>query len=164
MDEVAEVKSRLEITEVVGGYLPLKQAGAQPEGAVPVSSGEIGELYGQPGEGHLSLLWLRRGRGYFQFRDEDGGLGFSRGAGDVGAQGRGGAEGEKGREQGAANRLRDRLYSAHELAVKYFQASLVQNPKALEYVVKKRRLNKETIKAFGIGYAPDSWNALRIFW
>ena len=44
--------------------------------------------------------------------------------------------------------------------MKYFQASLVKNPKALAYVTKKRGLTRQTIKDFQIGYAPDSWNAL----
>jgi DNA primase len=52
------------------------------------------------------------------------------------------------------------LLDAHELAVKYYQASLVKNQRALEYVVKKRKLSKQTIREFGIGYAPDSWEAL----
>jgi len=35
MDEVAEVKSRLEITEVVGAYVPLKQAGRNLKAPCP---------------------------------------------------------------------------------------------------------------------------------
>jgi DNA primase len=66
-------------------------------------------------------------------------------------------------EDGEAKRRRERLLEAHAQAARYFQASLMQNPKALEYVVKKRHLNRQTVKEFQVGYAPDSWNALTDF-
>jgi DNA primase len=55
------------------------------------------------------------------------------------------------------------MLEAHEQAVRYFQASLMQNGNALAYVVKKRHLNRQTVKDFQVGYAPDSWNALTDF-
>jgi DNA primase len=68
----------------------------------------------------------------------------------------------KGRpgESDAAKREHGRLLEAQALAAKYYQATLVKNERALAYVVGKRKLNKETIRDFQIGFAPESWEAL----
>jgi DNA primase len=57
-------------------------------------------------------------------------------------------------------RLKRRLLEAHQWAARYYQQSLLQNNRALEYVFKKRGLSKEIVQTFQIGYAPDSGDAL----
>ena len=56
-----------------------------------------------------------------------------------------------------------RLYHALELAASYYYQSLLKNHHALEYVFKKRRLSKEIVQDFKIGYAPTSGDALVLF-
>jgi DNA primase len=56
-----------------------------------------------------------------------------------------------------------RLLAASDLAATYYQQSLLSNPHALDYIFKKRRLNKKVIQDFRIGYAPDSGDAVTIF-
>ncbi len=46
-----------------------------------------------------------------------------------------------------------------EKAAHFYQQSLVQSPKALDYL-KSRGLTESTIRHFGLGYAPDQWQAL----
>ncbi len=163
MDEVAEVKSRLEITEVVGSYVPLKQAGRNLKAPCPFHQEKSASFMVSPEKGIYHCFGCGEGGDIFNFVMKMEGVDFrtalemlARKAG-VELKARGGDDG------GAVKRMRERLYVAHELAVKYFQASLVKNAKALEYVVKKRRLTRETIRDFGIGYAPDSWSALTDF-
>ncbi len=163
MDEVAEVKSRLEITEVVGAYVPLKQAGRNLKAPCPFHQEKSASFMVSPEKGIYHCFGCGEGGDIFNFVMKMEGVDFrqalemlARKAG-VELKARGADDG------GAVKRMRERLYAAHELTVKYFQASLVQNPKALEYVVKKRKLTRETIRDFGIGYAPDSWNALTDF-
>jgi DNA primase len=55
--------------------------------------------------------------------------------------------------------VRERLYSANKLAAEWFQAMLAQNPAAKEYL-KSRGIVDDTIRRFGIGYAPDHWTGL----
>jgi len=55
----------------------------------------------------------------------------------------------------------DHIRSLLEEAVTYYRHQLVNTPpgeKAHEYL-KQRGLNEETIEAFGLGYAPNSWDA-----
>lgn len=162
MDEVAEVKSRLEITEVVGGYVPLKQAGRNLKAPCPFHQEKSASFMVSPEKGIYHCFGCGEGGDIFNFVMKMEGVNF-REALEMLARKAGVELTAKKGENKEVNRLRDRLLRAHELAVKYYQASLVQNPKALEYVVSKRRLKKETVKAFEIGYAPDSWNALTDF-
>ena len=59
---------------------------------------------------------------------------------------------------------KDRLYKMNADAAKFFHACLMQKtPKsenALAYFTEKRKLSLATIKHFGLGYAPDSFDAL----
>ena len=162
MDEVAEVKSRLEITEVVGAYVPLKQAGRNLKAPCPFHQEKSASFMVSPEKGIYHCFGCGEGGDIFSFVMKMEGVDF-RQALEMLAR-KAGVElvARKG-ENKEANRLRVRLLEAHELAVKYFQASLVQNKKALDYVVQSRKLTRDTVKTFQIGYAPDSWGALTEF-
>lgn len=162
MDEVAEVKARLEITEVVGAYLPLKQAGRNLKAPCPFHEEKSASFMVSPEKGIYHCFGCSEGGDIFNFVMKMEGMDF-RQALEMLARKAGIELKARGGDDGAAKKLRERLIAAHELAVRYYQASLVQNQKALEYVIKKRRLGKQTIKDFQIGYAPDSWGALTEF-
>jgi DNA primase len=159
MDEVTEVKNRLEITEVVGAYLPLKQAGRNLKAPCPFHAEKSASFMVSPEKGIYHCFGCGEGGDVFNFVMKMEGMDF-RQALEMLARKAGVELKERSSDGGAAKKLRERLISAHELAVKYYQLSLINNQKALDYVIKKRRLGKETIRAFQIGYAPDSWNAL----
>lgn len=59
------------------------------------------------------------------------------------------------------NRLRRRCYEANREAARFFHASLYspEAQEAREYL-DKRRLAPETVKSFGLGFAPAKWDAL----
>lgn len=65
-------------------------------------------------------------------------------------------------EEAAEARLRTRLLELHEIAVAWFEEQLAspEGAMAREYLT-GRGLTQEGIKTFRIGYAPDSFNALR---
>jgi DNA primase len=162
MDEVAEVKARLEITEVVGAYLPLKQAGRNLKAPCPFHEEKSASFMVSPEKGIYKCFGCGEGGDIFNFVMKMEGVDF-RTCLEMLARKAGVELKARAGDDGAAKKLRGRLYEAHELAVKYFQASLVRNAKALEYVVGKRGLKRETIRDFQIGYAPDSWGALTEF-
>ncbi|MFT3742173.1 MAG: DNA primase [Gammaproteobacteria bacterium] len=53
----------------------------------------------------------------------------------------------------------DELYQLLEKAKRFFQTQLQQAPQALQYL-HNRGLNEHSIQQFGIGFAPDHWDAL----
>lgn len=162
MDEVAEVKSRLEITEVVGAYVPLKQAGRNLKAPCPFHDEKSASFMVSPEKGIYHCFGCGEGGDIFNFVMKMEGVDF-RTCLEMLARKAGVELKARSGDDGAAKKMRERLYAAHELAVKYFQANLIQNPKALEYVVKKRGLKRETVRDFQIGYAPESWEGLSSF-
>ncbi len=55
--------------------------------------------------------------------------------------------------------LLDKIYAMNREAGKFYHNQLINNKIALEYF-EDRKLTLATIKSFGLGYAPDSWDAL----
>lgn len=156
MNEVEEIKSRLEIADVVGGYVQLKQAGRNLKAPCPFHQEKTASFMVSPEKGIFHCFGCGQGGDVFKFVMLMEGLDF-RSALELLAR-RAGVELKT--KSGRPKENTDRLYAAVELASRYFQATLVKNPKALEYVTKKRRLGKQIITDFMIGYAPESWDAL----
>src|ERR1035437_10987498 len=136
MDEVAEVKSRLEITEVVGSYVPLKQAGRNLKAPCPFHQEKSASFMVSPEKGIYHCFGCGEGGDIFSFVMKMEGVDF-RTCLEMLARKAGVELVAKKGDNKEASRLRDRLYAAHELAVKYFQASLMQNRS------EERRVGKE---------------------
>ena len=59
------------------------------------------------------------------------------------------------------NRLRRRCFEANREAARFFYARLLsEEGKPARDYLQKRRLTNETVKHFGLGFAPDRWDSL----
>lgn len=69
---------------------------------------------------------------------------------------------EEGRNAAYQRRKRERLYEMHKLAARFFYKNLMspQGKEGLDYLL-GRGITKESIVRYGLGYAPDSFNALK---
>lgn len=45
----------------------------------------------------------------------------------------------------------------------YHQLKTPQGKECLDYLINKRKLSIETIKKYGMGFAPNSWSALKSY-
>ncbi len=126
MDEVAEVKNRLEIAEVVGTYLPLKQAGRNLKAPCPFHQEKSASFMVSPEKGIYHCFGCGEGGDIFNFVMKMEGMDF-RQALEWCARRAGVELKARSGENREASRLKGRLIEAHEWAVKYFQASLLQN-------------------------------------
>ena len=159
MDEVDEIKQRLDVVEVVGSYVQLKPAGRNFKGLSPFKQEKTPSLMVSPEKGIWHDFSSGQGGDIFTFVQVMEGVEF-REALEILAK-RAGVQLKPRRGQGSVNTdNKSRLYEAVELAVDYYHASLAKNPKALEYLARGRGLKKDTIKIYHIGYGPDSWQAL----
>lgn len=159
-DAKEEVRSRLNIEDVVGEYVQLKRAGRNFKGLSPFTGERTPSFYVSPEKNIWHDFSSNKGGDIFSFVMEVEGLDF-REALELLAQ-RAGVDlsvySSKGSQEIAKQKRR--LLEAHALAARYYQQSLLQNNRALEYVFKKRGLSKEIVHTFLIGYAPDSGDAL----
>lgn len=159
-DAKEEIRARLNIEDVIGEYVQLKRAGRNFKGLSPFSGEKSPSFFVSPEKNIWHDFSSNKGGDVFSFIMEVEGVDF-REALELLAR-RAGFDlsqySSKGSQEAA--KLKRRLLEAHQLAAKYYQQSLLQNNRAIEYVFKKRGLSKDIVQTFQIGYAPDSGDAL----
>ncbi len=160
MDEVEEIKRRLDIADVIGGYIQLKQAGRNRKGVCPFHQEKTPSFMVSPEKGIWHCFGCDQGGDVFGFVMKMEGLEF-RDALEMLAK-KAGVELKPRSGGGRTGDLKKRLYEVTELAAKYYQQTLIKNAEALNYL-KSRGITRDGIRSFQIGYAPDSWEALTQF-
>lgn len=155
-DAKEEVRSRVAIEDVIGEYVQLKRAGRNFKGLSPFTGEKTPSFVVSPEKNIWHDFSSGRGGDVFTFVMEVEGLDF-RAALELLAR-KAGVElaDYDTKKAGEIAARKKRLLEANQLAAKYYQQSLIKNPHAQEYVFEKRRLNKEIVQAFQIGYAPDN--------
>ncbi len=161
MNDVEQIKERLDVAEVIGGYIPLKQAGRNLKAPCPFHQEKSASFMVSPEKGIWHCFGCGEGGDVISFVMKYEGLEF-RDALQQLAQKAGIELKERVSDGGRSKQERKRLEEAVAWAVRYYQESLIKNPDALAYV-KQRHVTRQTIKDFQIGYAPDDWNALTHF-
>lgn len=161
MEAKEEIRSRLNIEDVIGEYVTLKRAGRNFKGLSPFTSEKTPSFVVSPDKQIWHDFSSNHGGDVFSFVMEVEGLDF-RGAMEVLAR-KAGVDlslYQSSENRGIAKK-KQRLLSALDLAASYYQQSLLKNQHALEYVFKKRGLSKEVVQNFRIGYSPQSEDGLR---
>ena len=160
MDAVEEIKSRLAIEDIIGEYVELKRAGRNFKGLSPFTSEKTPSFMVSPEKQIWHDFSSGKGGNIFSFVMEMEGLDF-KGALEQLAR-KSGVDLDQYRSSNYKqnSKFKERLYTCLEAAAKYYQHSLKNNNKALEYVIKKRSLQKDTLLTFRIGYSPNSGDAL----
>jgi DNA primase len=162
-DAKEEVRSRLNIEDVIAEYVPLKRAGRNFKGLSPFSQEKTPSFFVSPDKHIWHDFSSNKGGDIFSFVMEVEGIDFraalellARKAGvDLSLY-------QNSKSQGLAKKKR-RLFEALDIAANYYQQTLVRNQHALEYVFKKRGLSKKVVQDFRIGYSPSTGDALTQF-
>ncbi len=157
MDEVAEIKQKLDIADVIGGYIQLKPAGRNLKALSPFHAEKTPSFMVSPDKGIWHDFSTDEGGDIFTFVMRMEGVSFPE-ALEILAK-RAGVT-LKPRGKGERGPAKAPLYDIAELAVRYYHISLSRNPQALDYLRTERGLSPKAIKAFQLGYAPQSWDAL----
>lgn len=159
-DAKEEVRSRLAIEDVIGEYVELKRAGRNFKGLSPFSGEKTPSFFVSPEKNIWHDFSSNKGGDIFSFVMEAEGLEFrealellARKANvDLSLY-------TSDKHKGLAQKKR-RLLEAHRLAANFYQHALLKNPHALAYVFQKRAIDKPTVQAFQIGYAPGGGSHL----
>lgn len=162
MTDVEQIKERLDVAEVVSSYIQLKPAGRNLKASCPFHSEKSASFMVSPEKGIWHCFGCSEGGDIFKFVMKYEGLDFPA-ALELLARRAGVELKPRSGSNQQAKKEKVRLEEATAMAVRYYQESLIKNQVAFEYAVKQRKLTKETVKRFQIGYAPDDWNALSQF-
>ena len=158
-DAKEEIRARLPVEDVVSQYIELKRAGRTLKGRSPWGVDKTPSFMVSPEKGIWHDFSANKGGDIFSFIMEVEGITFREALEKLAAQA--GVELKKYDKSDEKNaRLKMRAKEANELACKYYQVCLAKNKAVCEYVFYGRKLNRNTIVEFRIGYASNTKNSL----
>lgn len=158
-DAKEEVRARLNIEDVIGEYVQLKRAGRNLKGLSPFTDERTPSFMVSPEKQIWHDFSSGKGGDIFTFVMLVEGMDFRQALEHLARKAGVDLSLFSGGDGRTAKR-RARAREALKLAANFYQQNLVKNSAAREYAVKKRRLNRQTIGDFVIGYAPDQGDAL----
>lgn len=154
---VEEIKERLDIAEVIGGYFKVEKTGANFKAKCPFHNEKTASFFiSTPRQSYYCFGCGAKGD-IFTFVEEMESVDF-KGALKILAD-RAGVELEF--HGGTKSDDKDELYKALTDATEFFESEFKKNEEARKYI-KLRGINDESIKDWKIGFAPDEWRALRM--
>ena len=154
MEAKEEIRTRLNIEDVIGQYVQLKRAGRNFKGLSPFSQEKTPSFIVSPDKHIWHDFSSGKGGDVFAFVMEMEGLDF-KGAMELLARKAGVDLSQFNRGDGSLSKKRERLFKAVDLAANFYQQIFVRTPIAIEYF-KKRRLNKQVISDFRLGFSPTN--------
>jgi DNA primase len=161
MDAAREVKDRLAIEDVVGDYVPLKRSGRNFKGLCPFHPEKTPSFMVNPERNIYHCFGCGEGGDALSFVMKMEGLEFREALERLARKA--GVDLEQFRGNAGDGKQKDRLRRALDLSIRYYQETLLKNPRALDYTLKARALNRQTIMDFQIGYAPADGRSLVAF-
>ncbi|MDD5072014.1 MAG: DNA primase [Patescibacteria group bacterium] len=157
MDQVEEIKSRLDIVEIIREYIPLKPAGINFRALCPFHREKSPSFIVSPEKQIWHCFGCGRGGDVFSFIMEIEGLGFAEVLRNLAP--RAGVTLE--RQNPKLTSQRNRLLDIMEAAADYYRKALKkEEAKSVREYLTSRDLKEETIEFWQIGYSPDSWDDL----
>ena len=159
-DLVETLKSRLDIVEVLSGYMTLKRAGRNYKGLCPFHNEKTPSFMVSPDRQVFHCFGCGAGGDVLTFVMKYESLGFSEAVQSL-ADRAGLDPGDFAPAQkGGRERAHDRkgLLAVIREAADFYARNLERSPAA--GYLEKRMVNAESIRKFGLGYAPAGWGAL----
>lgn len=161
MNEIEEVKSRLDIVEVIGQSVPLKKVGRTFKAPCPFHQEKTPSFIVSPDRQSWHCFGsCATGGDVISFVMKREGLDFPEALRLLAA--RAGVKLPERKVSAEQDRDRERLFAANEAAAEFFADLLKAEAgrEALRYL-ESRHVDGGTARDFAIGYSPDSWDALR---
>ncbi len=156
---VDDVRAAVDLVDVVGDYVRLKKQGHRFVGLCPFHNEKTPSFSVDARQDLFYCFGCKRGGDLFKFVEEIEGVGFldsvrllaDRAGIEIAEEGGSHPESDE----------RESMHAALRFAAKFFFDQLKRDSgkRGLDYLL-GRGFSKETIITFGIGYAPDSWDAL----
>ena len=159
-DAKEEVRSRLDIEDIVGEYVQLKRAGRNLRGLSPFTNEKTPSFIVSPDKNIWHDFSSNKGGDIFSFIMEVEGLDFRAALEFLARKAGVDITVFNNRGDQTTAKAKKQAIELNTLANKYYQHSLANNKLAYEYVFNKRKISKEIAREFGVGYAPSSGDAL----
>ncbi len=158
--KISEIASAADIVKVISGYVDLKRAGKDYRGLCPFHGDKDPSFYVSPQKAIFYCFGCSAGGSVFNFVMKMEQVSFSEAVSRL-AQ-RYGVPLQLDKYSERTSDERDPIFQALTLAQVFFAKQLEQNASVQEYLV-NRGVSKEWMRLLGLGFAPDSWEAIHDF-
>ena len=158
---VNEIKSKIDIVDLIGEYVKLRKVGSGYQGLCPFHAEKTPSFYVSPERQSFKCFGCGAYGDIFTFIMKIEGVEFKE-ALKILAQKAGVTLHQF---HSPVNTARQRLLQLSEDATRFFEKQLKaseEGKKAQEYLL-SRKINEESIRKWRLGYAPDQWRALTSF-
>jgi len=158
LSQLEEIKSKLDIVEVIGQYVKLQKAGANYKALCPFHKEKTPSFIVSPSRQIFHCFGCGAGGDIVGFLMKIENLEFKEALKILADK----AGVKLIYENPEVNSQKQRIIEINEKAKAFFEKQLETNIEVQEYL-QKRGLKAETIKEFGLGFAPDEWRTLTNF-
>ncbi|KKS81092.1 MAG: primase protein [Parcubacteria group bacterium GW2011_GWD2_43_10] len=157
-NDVDQIKSRLDVVDVIGEYVSLKQSGQNWKGLCPFHGEKTPSFMVHREKQIWHCFGCGLGGDIFEFIEKFENVDFPE-ALEILAR-KAGVELSREVQPGASNK-RTRLFQLLSEAVNFYQEQLKSDPgsSARQYLA-SRGVTAESISSFALGYAPAEWDKL----
>ncbi|PKL36973.1 DNA primase [Candidatus Peregrinibacteria bacterium HGW-Peregrinibacteria-1] len=162
IDPVSEIKGKLDIVDVVGGYVQLKKMGRNYKGLCPFHSEKSPSFVVSTEKQICHCFGCNKGGDIFTFVQEIEGATFTEALKTLADRAGVKLDDKKMSGVRVTKDERDEFFKAHLLAADFYKSQLwdtEEGGKVLQYLY-RRGLKDEMIKAWKLGFAPDAYDAL----
>ncbi len=156
MNHLEEIRARINIEDLVGGYIQLKKAGRNLKGLCPFHSDKNPSLMVSPEKGIAYCFSCNTGGDIFKFIQLIENVNFGEAVKILAEK----ANVTLPRELPRLNNKRLKGIEINQWTVKFYEEQLEDNKNKKEYFL-KRGLTDDIIKKFRLGFAPDSFDKLK---
>ncbi len=159
---INQVQQATDIVDVVGQYVTLKKRGKEFVGLCPFHDDSRPSMYVSPAKQIYKCFACGAGGSVFQFLMGIQKVTFPEAIRQLAEQAGIPVPQDESSQKTDRDLSAETLVKLTTFAARFFRDKLIgsEGVAALEYA-HNRKLTDESIKKFGIGYAPDSWEALR---
>ncbi len=155
------------IQDVVGERVALKRAGKSLKGLCPFHNEKTPSFHVTADKGFYHCFSCHKGGNIFQFLMDYEGLTFAEAVeqlaqrAGIALEAGGGAGGPDEHTQ-RRRAQKQRLYNLCQFAQQFFERHLLagESGAAARAYVRERQISDEAVRAFRLGFAPDTWDAL----
>lgn len=158
-----QIREKVDLIEIVSRYVTLTKAGQNFKGLCPFHSEKTPSFSVNPQKQLFHCFGCKAGGDVFAFLMKKEGLTFPEALAEMARQtGIPLPSSSKGSRSYVGEDNRSRLESLHALARTWYQNNLLELPvgeRARQYL-SGRNITSDTIRDFGLGYAPPQWDGL----
>lgn len=158
-NQIEEVKSKTDIVSLLSEYLELKKAGRNYKTNCPFHGEKTPSFMISPELQMYKCFGCSKSGDVFTFLEEHEGMEFGEALKYLADK----AGVKLISFKPEATSEREKIIEINKNALNFYQYVLTSHPrgkKALDYLIKDRGLNLQTIKQFKIGYSPEDYSAL----